>query len=368
MRIAGALAIALLVLTARPDAVVQATRARNVVIVTIDGFRWQELFSGAERTLFRTTASGEPTDAEKRFWRDTPAARRAVLMPFFWSVIAARGQVFGDPSRKSLSRVTNGLWFSYPGYNEMLSGAADPRIDSNDKVPNPNVTVLEWLNGRPGFQGRVAAFGTWDVLPFILNVTRSKLPVGDPAQPVPMPKTDRERAINDLAADLPPYWPGVPFDAPIMHAALESLRTRQPRVLYVMLGETDEWAHEGRYDLYLDAAFRSDRFIQRLWEALQSLPAYANQTALLVTTDHGRGDTRADWTDHGRKVPAAEATWMAVMGAGVPAMGVRDSVTVTAAQLAATAAALVGENFRAAVPAAAEPLPGVIAGTTRSGR
>ena len=30
-------------------------------------------------------------------------------------------------------RITNGLWFSYPGYNEMLTGAADPRIDSNDK-------------------------------------------------------------------------------------------------------------------------------------------------------------------------------------------------------------------------------------------
>lgn len=366
MRRAGVVAGLLLVLLpAQPDAAPQNARARNVVIVTIDGFRWQELFTGAERGLFRRTTSGEPGESEKRFWRGTAEARRAALMPFFWTVVAARGQVFGDPSRKSVSRVTNGLWFSYPGYNEMLSGAPDPRIDSNDKVPNPNVTVLEWLNGRPGFQGRVAAFGTWDVLPFILNVVRSRLPVGDAAQPVPAPKTDRERAINDLAADLPPYWPGVPFDAPIMHAALESLRTRQPRVLYVMLGETDEWAHEGRYDLYLDAAFRSDRFLQRLWEALQALPAYANQTALILTTDHGRGATATDWTDHGRKVPAAEATWMAVMGPGVPALGVRESVTVTAAQVAATAAALVGEDYRAATPKAAEPLPVTAAGARR---
>ncbi|MGI8992391.1 MAG: hypothetical protein ACR2I2_22775, partial [Bryobacteraceae bacterium] len=41
--------------------------------------------------------------------------------------------------------VTNGLNFSYPGYSETLCGFADPRIKSNDKVPNPNVTVLEWL-------------------------------------------------------------------------------------------------------------------------------------------------------------------------------------------------------------------------------
>ncbi len=348
-------------LAASPATPRQTPSARNVVIVTIDGFRWQELFSGADRGLFKPTSSGEPGAAEKRFWRPTPEERRGTILPFFWNVMAVKGQVFGDPGRKSLSHVTNGLWFSYPGYNEILAGVADPRIDSNDKIPNPNITVLEWLQRRPGFEGRVAAFGTWDVLPFILNVGRSRLPVGDDARPVPLPKTDRERMINDLAADLPPYWPSAPFDAPIMHAALESLKTARPRVLYVMLGETDEWAHEGRYDLYLDAAVRSDRFIQRLWDTLQSLPEYANQTSLVLTTDHGRGATREDWTDHGRKVPAAEATWIAVMGPTVAPLGVRGSVTVSAAQVAATIAALVGEDFRSAVPAAAPPLPGVIA-------
>jgi arylsulfatase A-like enzyme len=139
-------------------------------------------------------------------------------------------------------------------------------------------------------------------------------------------------------------------------------------VLYVMLGETDEWAHEGRYDLYLDAAFRSDRFLARLWDTLQSLPRYANQTTLVVTTDHGRGATATDWTDHGRKVPAAEATWMAAIGPGVPALGVRDAVTVTTSQIAATIAALVGEDFRKAAPGAAPPLPGIGAQAARVGR
>ena len=81
-----------------------------------------------------------------------------------------------------------------------------------------------------------------------------------------------------------------------------------------MLGETDEWAHGRRYDLYLDAAQRNDRFVKRLWETAQSMPEYANRTALVMATDHGRGDTPRDWTDHGRKVPAAERIWMAVMG------------------------------------------------------
>jgi hypothetical protein len=239
----------------------------------------------------------------------------------------------------------------------MLAGVADPRVDSNDKIPNPNVTVLEWLNGLPAYHGRVAAFGAWDVLPYIVNAKRGGLPAGDGFPPVPDPKTDRDRAINDMADDLPPIWAGAPLDAPIMHAAIECLRTRRPRLLYVMLGETDEWAHDRRYDLYLDSAFRADRFMRRVWEMVQGMPEYAGTTALVLATDHGRGATSEDWTDHGRKVPAAESTWSAVMGPATPALGVRESVAVTTAQVAATIAALLGEDFRAAVPEAAAPLP-----------
>ncbi len=259
--------------------------------------------------------------------RSSADERRAVLMPFMWSGVAKEGQIFGDPSRNSRAHITNGLWFSYPGYNEMFSGAADPRIDSNDKIPNPNVTVLEWLNTRPGFEGKVAAFGAWDVLPFIVNTGRSRVPVGSGFVPVPSAKTDRQREINELAQDLPRYWDYGTFDAPIVAAAIESLRTDQPRVLYVMLGEGDEWAHEGRYDLYLDAAQRADRFIKRIWDTLQSLPGYRGQTTLLVTTDHGRGATVKDWTDHGRDVPAAENTWFAAIGAGVAPLGVREGTS-----------------------------------------
>jgi len=335
-------------------------QARNVIVITLDGMRWQEVFEGAERPLMgKDEKAILESSSYKRFWRDGAEDRRAALMPFLWSAVARDGQIFGDPARKSLAHVTNGLWFSYPGYSEMLTGVADPRIDSNEKTPNPNVSVLEWLNGRPGLQGRVEAFGAWDALPFILNAARSRLPIGDGYPPVPAPKTDRERAINDFADDLPLLWEGAPLDAPIMQAALESLRTRRPRVLYVLLGETDEWAHESRYDLYLDAAWRSDRFIRRIWETAQSMPEYAGQTALVLATDHGRGATHQDWTDHGKKVPAAERTWMAVMGPGTEPLGSRQGITVATAQIASTIAALVGEDFRSGVPAAAPALPGL---------
>lgn len=350
-----ALVVGVLALTSGGRA--QTVPSRHVIVITIDGLRWQEFFGGAAREYLDRGADGTGGEPERRFWRDTADARRAALMPFVWRTVARDGQIFGDATAGSTSRLTNGLFFSYPGYSEMFAGRADPRIDSNDKVPNPNVTVFEWLLRRPGFEGRVAAFGAWDVLPSILNTGRSRIPTGSGWAVVPNATTDRERAIDQLAADLPRFWSYGPVDAPVVYAAIETLRTRTPRVLYVMLGEGDEWAHQGRYDLYLDATFRADRFIERIWTVAQAIPEYAGRTSLLVTTDHGRGATTTDWKNHGRDVPAAERTWIAVLGPGVAPLGVRRDVNVTTSQVAATIASLAGEDFAAAVPGTAAVLP-----------
>jgi hypothetical protein len=354
--------VSALALAAAAHAQEAAGRADNVLIVTFDGFRWQELFGGYQAALNTKTDGGvsKPGPLAARFDGATPDARREALLPFLWSVIARDGQIFGDAAHKSRVRITNGLWFSYPGYNEMLTGAADPRVDSNDKKPNPNLTVLQWLSQRPGFEGKVAAYGSWDVLPYIVPAERAGVHVNGDGPALMEPASDRERLLNAMTEDLPRYWDGERFDAATMQGALEYLRTRQPRVLYVMLGETDEWAHGRRYDLYLDAAWRSDRFVRRLWELAQSLPAYRGRTALVLATDHGRGATPTDWTDHGQKVPAAESIWMAVMGPATPALGVREGIAATQSQLAATVAALVGEDFRAAAPKAAPPLPDIV--------
>jgi hypothetical protein len=345
---------------AAPASARQQVPIEHVLLVTMDGLRWQELFGGLQTDLLTPEAGGVDEEVagvfRSRFGAGTPEARREKLMPFFWTTIARSGQVFGDASRGSEARLTNGLRFSYPGYNEILTGYADPRITSNDRIPNPNVTVLEWLNRRPSFAGRVAAFASWELLPWIVNEQRSGVRANGEGAPVVDPVTERDRAINEFADDLPPYWGATRHDAPTGFGALAYLRRHRPRVLYVMLGETDEWAHGRRYDLYLDAAWRNDRFVRRLWEAAQSMPEYANRTALVLTTDHGRGDTAKMWTSHGRDVPAAERIWIAVMAPGVPPLGVRANAPSTQSQVAATLAALLGENYAEAEPKAGRPL------------
>jgi hypothetical protein len=147
-------------------------KTENILFVMTDGLRWQEVFRGAELDLL--DKSSEDANAvqalKKRYWLETPEARRQALMPFFWNVIAKNGQIYGNRDRGSDAYVTNNLNFSYPGYSETLCGFADPRINSNEKIPNPNVTVLEWLSRKPAYKNRTAAFAAWDVEPWCVVI------------------------------------------------------------------------------------------------------------------------------------------------------------------------------------------------------
>lgn len=337
-------------------------KTRNVFLITADGLRWQEIFSGAEELLMNKTNGGVANaDAlRKKFWRDTADERRRILMPFLWSSIATRGQIFGNQAKGSVARVTNGRNFSYPGYSELLTGRVDPAIDSNDKNPNPNVTVLEWLHGQSGFKNGVAAFACWDVFPYIINHQRAGFPVRAGWDIVDAPNAARENLLTTMR-DTPRVWDNVIYDSFMFSEAMEHVRATKPRLTYLAFGETDDWAHDGRYDHYLKAANYFDRAIQRLWESVQAMPEYRGTTTFVITTDHGRGNAPKEWKNHGEKVVGSEFIWLAVIGPDTPPLGERSNIgPVTQNQIAATLAALLGEDFRAAFPGAGQPIPSVL--------
>ena len=341
-------------------------KTRNVLLVTIDGLRWQEVFTGAEATLLDKEHGGVAESAvealQRDFGGDTAEQRRRKLMPFLWETIAARGQIYGNRTLNSPASVLNAEWISYPGYNELLTGRPNPIITSNAPIPNPTVTVLEWLNARPAFSGRVAAAAAWNVFVPILNIGRSRLPLFvTQQQSAPGSVSPRIADLERLMADIPPISSTENFDAFVYHAALDMFATRQPRVFLLALGEPDEWAHARRYDRYLASIQRCDRFVRQLWEILQALPQYRDSTTLIITPDHGRGVLGSDWTSHGKKVPHADETWLVAMGPDTRALGERRDVpAVHQAQVAATVAALLGEDFRAAFPAAAAPVSDIL--------
>ena len=340
-------------------------KTENVVLITSDGFRWQEVFTGAEKLLLHKTVGGVKNvkNTEKAYWRETPEERRSTLMPFFWSEIAKKGQIFGNQHKSSKAQITNTMRFSYPGYNEILTGFADPNIDSNAKRPNENVTVLEWLHNKPEFKKSVAAFSSWDVIPFIINRRRCGFPVMGGWEPVPnLQPNPREQFLNELMTSTTRVFPPEVFDSFVYHAAHEHLLANKPRVLFVSFLETDAWGHAGRYDLILESARHYDMFVQRLWETMQSMEQYAGKTTFILSTDHGRGSGPEEWKNHGKTIEGAENIWMAFLGPDTPALGERsDCEMVTQNQIAATLAAFLGEDYQKDVAKAGARIDAVIA-------
>lgn len=353
---------------AQSTSVSPAHKTQHIIFVMTDGFRWQELFNGAEESLM-TKQNGKvrnETELKKTYWRATPEERREVLMPFVWQVIAKQGQIFGNRDKGSHAYVTNHMFFSYPGYNETLCGFPDDeRIHSNDNVPNPNVTVLEWLKNRPGFtqnENDIAAFGAWDVIANVFNPQRSHLVANAGYVPLTLtPSTPELDLLNQLKLETPRVWDDEAFDAIPFHTAVEYMKLKHPKVLYISLGETDDWAHGGQYTEYLDSAHRVDAYLRAIWELAQSIPEYRGNTTLIFSPDHGRGKAPKKWRDHGQKVPDSKYIWMMFLGPDTQPLGERAKIApVTQSQIAATLAAFLGQDYAADVLKAGKPIADVL--------
>jgi hypothetical protein len=347
-----------------------ALKTRNVVLIVTDGLRWQELFNGPDHSLMNQEHGGvENIDTLRRdFWRSIPSQSREAVFPFIWKTVARQGQIFGNQEKESIARVANQYAFSYPGYNEMIVGFPDPHVDKNDFGPNPNVTVFEWLNHIPELQGRVAVFGTWEAFKDIFNQKRSGLFISAGWDPIARAESRaRQGLLDDFYSTTTRLWDDNVYDAFLQPVVLDYVQAHQPRVLFVGYGETDEWAHTGRYDLLLRAAHQFDKFVEQLWNSMQSMPSYRDQTTFIITTDHGRGGGLTAWKDHGTEQKGSENIWIGVLGPDTQPLGEREHApAVTQSQIAATMAALLGKDYRDSVPQAAKPLPDVVAPRTSS--
>lgn len=341
------------------SAVLAQGPASNVILVTLDGLRPEEVFGGADERLFLADLGvKDAAEAKEQYGGETPEVRRRKLMPFLWDRIdREKGWIAGDVEQDSLVQVSNGRYFSYPGYSEILCGFPDDKIDSNDKKNNENRTVLEYLNDSPEYIGFVEAYCSWDVFPYIINSDRSGIPVNAGWAPLQTGEPRRLALLNRVADNIVHEWDGVRYDVFTAAGAIESMMTNQPKVLYVALGETDDWAHAGRYDRYLLAAQQNDRMLRELWLASNSIKEYRQKTIFIVTTDHGRGDGREGWKNHSSKLPGSERVWIAAYGAGLGRTGMDRGGSYTQAQVAATVAGFVGFDLQAQNERVAPPLP-----------
>ncbi|MDP4982100.1 alkaline phosphatase family protein [Pseudoalteromonas tunicata] len=335
---------------------------KNVIVITLDGVRWQEVFKGADATLMNNKDFVQDIDkTTAQYWDENLTVRREKLMPFFWQYVAKQGVMLGNRDNGSYMSIANNWHFSYPGYSEIFTGIVDDSINSNKKIQNPNQTYLEWLNAKAKYQHKVALFGGWDVFPYIINSERSGVYVNAGFMPETQVTTPEITLLNQLQTEIPSPWHNVRLDSFTYRFAKAYLLDKQPKTMVISLGETDDFAHDGHYDQYLDAAKRSDAFIADLWQTLQNHPHYKDNTVLIVTTDHGRGSHASDWQHHASKtavqgymkdlkhfengIEGSEHIWLVALGLdGVSAGEKTTKVELKQKQIAATVLTLLGED------------------------
>jgi hypothetical protein len=341
--------------TKRPSVSPGISPVQNLFIITIDGFRWQEIFSGADSGLINDEKfTTDSSTMKMMYWARTPEERRERLMPFFWNVFAKKGQIYGNRNFNNKVNVSNFYSISYPGYSEIFSGNTDFTIATNMKRKNPNTNVLEYLNRKKDFKDKVVVFTSWNVFPFILNKERSDIKINSGYEDFDTGTGDSsEESLVNKVQDGVYHKRATRHDELTFVGAKEYIDKYKPRVLFLGFGETDEEAHHGRYDMYLERATQIDKMIEELWHYVQSTPEYKGNTTFLLTTDHGRGNSPSRWSDHAFFINGSSQTWLAIMGPHITPLGeMKNEEQIYQKQVAQTIANLVGENFVSGKPVA----------------
>jgi hypothetical protein len=268
--------------------------AEAVIVVTVDGVRWQEVFGGVDGELAR--AAGMP--------RATHVGARD-LLPNLYRSFFDDGAVLGAPDEGEGIAASGPRYVSLPAYLELMT-AAPATCWSNDCDPVVGWTVAEALAG--GGREAAAVYASWDR-------------IGDVFRDARAVAVHAGRAQDDHG----PSYPGqgrYRTDRVTARLAIEHLVRHRPRFLWIALGDTDEWAHRGDYRGYLEAMRFADAFVGELVAHLAEMAGYGEKTTLFVTTDHGRDE---NFADHGGK--ASARVWLMARGAGIPNRGVVASPT-----------------------------------------
>jgi hypothetical protein len=324
----------------------QSHKTENLIIVTLDGMRWQEVFGGVDSSIMMDKRfTRDSAEVVGRFWDTNIFERRKKLFPFLWTTVLQQGQLYGNRNIGSQVNNANKYKFSYPGYNEIFTGYPDTAVNSNDKILNKNTNVLEFLNKQKDYHGKIAVFSSWDVFPYILNKWRSGLYVNSDVDSLHsnnnnLKLIDEMQFLSTRPLELRP-------DIFTYFAGKEYLLAYHPKILYLAFDETDDFAHAGEYDQYLKSAHAEDAMIANLWKTVQAMPEYAGKTTLIITCDHGRGDQiKEQWRDHGQDIEDAGHIWIAALGPDTKPKGeVKTSTVLFQKQLAPTIAALLGFHF-----------------------
>lgn len=302
----------------------------TLVLITLDGVRWQEVFEGVEPSRLG--------DASDRRYADGP------LLPTLRRLLRGDGAVIGGAHGSSEFRVSGPSYLSLPGYTQLFTGRSESTCRDN-ACPRTDVPTLTDAVGRDFGPGHAFVISSWPDL--------ERAAASDPAQAwVSAGRSggagrrelmQRGLATEILGAETTSPAPGYGDYRPDVHTqriAYAALSRSRPRLLFVGLGDPDEHAHRGDYASYLRSLQHIDAWLGRMLALGERLTRGGHPVTFFVTTDHGRGP---NFTDHAGS-PSAEKIWLVASGAGIRAQG-RVATQRELSDLAPTAAWLLGVDL-----------------------
>jgi hypothetical protein len=306
-----AVAVALPLDTSEGEVAAREEADPALVLVVLDGVRWQEVFDGVDPDLTATARLG-------------PAPAMA-LMPHLYGAIATRGAALGGPERGPAMVATGPNYVSLPGYLEILSGRGPQPCQSNQCIPDHVRTIADEVRARSADPADVAVFSSWDRIAraasaepgaFVLSSGRSRLSHAEV-----IAEDDSARSWEELGARARAF-PGEGDFRPDRFTAALALRyleAKRPHFLFLGLGEPDEYAHRGDYAGYLSSLRAADETLGQLFATLDRMGTRGASTTVFVSTDHGRAH---NFRFHGRAFPESGRVWLVAAGAGVRARGI----------------------------------------------
>ncbi len=296
-----------------PTTVRVADTPLTVVVITLDGVRWHEVFEGVDAKL--ASEHQLPPEAV------VPAN---ALMPRLHAIIAERGAALGAPGHGAGISASGPNFLSLPGYAELLSGKSATACADNQCVGAGVHTIIEEMSAIAASGADVAAVTSWSDIAKVtsLNGCRAAISSGRHAG------ANRELFARDAEGarllslgESAPRGVGDPDfrpDALTAELAIHHLSAQAPRFLFLGLGEPDEFGHMNDYAGYLDSLRRADARIAEVDAELARLEARGTRTALFVTADHGRADS---FVNHGAPYPESARVWLVAAGSAIGARG-----------------------------------------------
>ncbi|HEY0262736.1 MAG TPA: sulfatase-like hydrolase/transferase [Chitinophagales bacterium] len=328
----------------------KTTKDLKVVVVTYDGCRWQEIFRGADKKFEKRLRKDDKLDTAfvRKITTGSHEEKRKALSPFMWTTVAQNGIILGNSDAGNTLHLANPYLMSYPGYSELYSGYVNLKVNRNSFPENPNLNIFDALKTDSSFANSMVVFSNWDAFPKILNTYRNKIPMFcNYVSNDTINAATNTFGVSKFSTNYPHVSPFSEKDTTVYHSAKEYIVKKHPKATVISFDETDHFAHYGKLSSYIMAVYQCDQFMQDLWNTLQADSFYKDQTILVMTCDHGRGNAvGGGWKHHGKFLPASRNTWFAAIGPNVNAKGESKEVTIHYHnQIAATILQLLGKDY-----------------------